>query len=112
MSRDPYYETYPPLIDQYSHNPYPREKRTDGFAIASLVCSLVSICGTAWPVLPILGVVFGYISLKRINEKPHELGGKGMAKAGLIIGIISFCLFLVFIGIYILFVIFMAGAGY
>ena len=65
------------------------QQKNDGFAIASLVCSLVGLC-VAGMILGILGIIFGAISIKRINERPYELKGKGMAIAGLIIGIFAF----------------------
>lgn len=77
---------YPPMGGYMS----PRiQQKNDGFAIASLVCSLVGLC-VAGMILGILGIIFGAISIKRINERPYELKGKGMAIAGLIIGIFAF----------------------
>lgn len=56
---------------------------TDGFAIASLVCGILGLflLFTAIPAL-----VFGIISLGRINRDPQYLRGKGMAIAGIILG--------------------------
>lgn len=58
----------------------PPPKRTNGFAIASLVLSLLWI----WGVGSILALVFGQIARKQIAER-HEDGG-GMATAGLVLG--------------------------
>ena len=60
---------------------------TDGMAIAGFVLSLL---------IPILGLVFSAIALGRI--KKNKTGGKGLATAGLIIGIV-----MTVVGILILF---------
>ena len=62
-----------------------------GFAIASLVCSLV---GLIVPLLGILGIIFGFIALGQIKDYTPG-SGRGMAKAGVIIG---FCI----VGLYFL----------
>jgi len=54
---------------------------TSGWAIASLVCSLLS--------LSLLGVIFGHIGVNEINHSNGRVGGKGLAIAGLIIGYIE-----------------------
>ncbi len=43
--------------------PYPR---TNGFAIASLVCGLVSLCAGVVTAIP--AVIFGHIALAQINR--------------------------------------------
>jgi Domain of unknown function (DUF4190) len=55
------------------------QNKTNGFAIASLVLSL--LCGAP------LGVIFGHIALSQI-ERTHE-EGRGLAIAGLVIGYVS-----------------------
>ena len=55
---------------------YPTSQGTDGFAIASLVLSLLGVS--------LLGVIFGHLSHKRIEQT--GAGGRGMATAGLVIG--------------------------
>ena len=51
-------------------------------AIASLVCSLLGwmFCGVG----PFLGVIFGFMALRRIKQSGER--GRGLALAGLIIG--------------------------
>lgn len=56
---------------------------TDGFAIASLVCGIL---GLFVGVTAIPALVFGIISLNRINRDPQYLKGKGMAIAGIVLG--------------------------
>ncbi|MBE0414948.1 MAG: DUF4190 domain-containing protein [Dehalococcoidia bacterium] len=64
-----------------------RARTTPGRAIASLVCAIVGFF--------ILGIVLGPIAIalgvgarRKIRENP-ELGGEGIATAGLVIGIID-----------------------
>ena len=63
------------------------ETRTCGFAMASLCLSLLGgfSCCCGGPVLVILAVIFGHISLYRIDSDPG-LKGRELALAGLVIG--------------------------
>jgi Domain of unknown function (DUF1707)/Domain of unknown function (DUF4190) len=54
--------------------------RTNGFAVASLVISLVWIVGS------VLAIVFGHVALKQISASDGEQTGRGFAVAGLAIG--------------------------
>jgi hypothetical protein len=65
------YYGYPPLA----------ARKTNGLAIAALVCG---ICGFLYLVPAILGVVFGIIALRQIRR--DESDGRGMAIAGIITG--------------------------
>lgn len=56
----------------------------EGFGIAGFILSILGIF--TWP-LAVLGVIFSAISLYRIRQNPR-LKGKGLAIAGLIIGIV------------------------
>jgi hypothetical protein len=64
-------------------------QHTDGFATASLVMSLVSLFMCLLLIFPILGVVFGHVSLSRIKRSGGARRGRGMAIAGLVIGYIT-----------------------
>jgi len=90
---------------------YPRPK-TNGMAVASLVCSIVGIVFSFTIVLglaAVAGVILGHLSLKRLKTSGEA--GYGMAMAGTIIGwagvaltVLMFVLlvvlpFLLFIGI-------------
>ena len=57
---------------------YPQKAKTNGLAIAALVCSF--FCG-------ILGISLGIVAIGQIN-KTNE-GGKGLAIAGIAIGAVS-----------------------
>ena len=59
--------------------------RTSGLAIASLVLGLLWLCGLG----SLLATIFGSISLTQISRSKGALGGKGMAIAGLILGVIG-----------------------
>lgn len=62
--------------------------KTNGMAIASLICSLVGLvtCGVA----SIVGIILGFVAKKQIQEKGEE--GGGMATAGIIIGFVAIAL--------------------
>ena len=62
--------------------------KLDGIAILSLVFSLApfSLAG------PLLAVILGGISLDRINKHPDRYRGRGLALAGIIIGLIGLAL--------------------
>ncbi len=74
--------------------------KTNGYAIASLVLSLVGLCGIG----SILAIVFGNMAKKEIAARGE--GGLGLAKAGIIIGWIG----LAGVVLYVLVVIIALGA--
>jgi hypothetical protein len=61
---------------------YPRPRNTNGFAIASLVCSIVGILLVVLG--PTLGIVFGIVGLKQTARLGES--GRGLAIAGIVIG--------------------------
>jgi hypothetical protein len=67
--------------------------RTDGLAIASLICGVV---GTACfficlgVLLGPIAAIMGFISRQRVASSGGTLGGGGIATAGLILGIVGF----------------------
>lgn len=70
-------------------------RRTDGLAIASLICGIVGIVCSVICLGVILGpaaAIMGFISRQRIVSSAGTLGGGGLAMAGLILGIVSFLL--------------------
>ena len=63
---------------------------TDGLSIASLVCGIMAIISCyIWGVFGLPAVICGHMSLKKINNSPTPVAGKGMAIAGLICGYIG-----------------------
>ena len=92
----------------------PPGPRTDTLAVAGLVLSIVALLGAILNMLSglfgtccflctlgstvigvlvlvpaIAGIVMGGLSVSRINKTPEQFGGKGMAVAALVIGIIA-----------------------
>ena len=71
---------------------------TKTMSIVSLVCGIVGMVGgfltgipvIGWlvPLCPIAGIVFGAIALKKIKEE-GVTDGKGLAVAGLVLGIVA-----------------------
>ncbi|ACQ78795.1 conserved hypothetical protein [Beutenbergia cavernae DSM 12333] len=61
--------------------PYPGGGTTNGFATASLVCSILLCFG---PLGGTAAVIFGHVALSQI--KRTQQAGRGMAIAGLVIG--------------------------
>lgn len=75
---------------------------SNGIAIASLVCGIVSffLCYFGI-VVAIPAVICGHIALKQINESAVPMSGRGMAIAGLITGYITAAISLCF-GVFML----------
>lgn len=61
---------------------------SNGFAVASLVLGIIGIPAACAVIPPVLAVIFGLIALSQIG-KAGESGGKGMAIAGTILGVIG-----------------------
>ena len=83
-----------------SQMPYPgvpptayRSPATSGFAIASLVLSLVGGCGIG----SVLAIVFGNGAKREIQESRGQLTGEGMATAGIIVGWVGIGLLVVYV---------------
>jgi len=75
--------------------------KNDGMSIAALVCGIsglatLVLCGIG--VIPaILGVVFGVIGKKKVEQSGGALQGRGMALAGAICGAVAIGLFLIWL---------------
>lgn len=85
---------------------YPQPTSTNGYAIASLVLSLVFACGIG----SILAVVFGYRARREIAERGQE--GSGMATAGIVIGWIGIALLVLYIVLMVVAAVAGSGSGY
>jgi len=71
---------------------------TDGLSIASLVCGILAVISCyIWGLFGLPAVICGHMSLKKINNSPVPIQGKGMAIAGLITGYIGIALQIVVI---------------
>ena len=79
----------------------PAGPKNDGMSIAALVCGISAIhtlflCGIG--IVPaILGVVFGIIGKKKVEQSGGALQGRGMALAGAICGAVAVGLFLIWL---------------
>jgi len=80
--------------------------KTNGYAIASLVLSLVSFCGIG----SILAIVFGNMANKEIAISGE--GGSGLAKAGIIIGWIGLGIVVAYFAVVIIAVLASSGSNY
>jgi len=86
----------------------PMAPGTSGYAIASLICSLLGYIGV-FGFGPLLGIIFGHLALREIDRSNGALQGRGIAQAGLILGYIA--LGLVALAIIFFALIFIIGAG-
>lgn len=79
-TQQPQYQAYQqPAYQQPQYQQPMQSQKTNGFAIASLICSLLCIS--------LLGIIFGHVGMSQINR--NREGGRGLAVAGLILGYIG-----------------------
>ncbi len=57
-------------------------KKTNGLAIASLVCGIAGV----FFISAVLGVIFGFVARSQIRNSSGTQGGEGLALAGIIVG--------------------------
>lgn len=70
-------------------NPFPEDLK-NGWAISSLVSGILNFLLLSILVVPtIAGIVISVVALKKINRRPLEYGGRGMAVGGLVLNIVS-----------------------
>ncbi len=62
---------------------------SNGFCVASLVLGIIGLPAAVCVLPPVLAVIFGIIGLNQLNKAGVEGGGKGMAIAGIIFGVIG-----------------------
>jgi len=80
------YTTPPPPAMGYPGQPGvpPTAPRSNGWALASLICGIL---GCVPLITSLCAVIFGVIGIRKANEP--QTGGRGMAIAGLILGILG-----------------------
>jgi hypothetical protein len=76
--------TYSPVQNPQNNLP----PQTQGLAIAGFLASVVGLFIASIP-LGLLAIIFGGISLKKIRRSQGRLKGRGLAIAGIVIGIID-----------------------
>ena len=64
------------------------ERQVEGFGIAGLAAGVVGLFIAGIP-LGVVAIVFGAISLSRMNKNPNKYKGKGLAIASLILGLVD-----------------------
>lgn len=69
--------------------------RTDGYAIASIVCAVANFVGFFF-VGGVLGVIFGKMAERRIAENPGREGAS-LARAGIVVGWVGIAVGLLFL---------------
>jgi hypothetical protein len=77
----------------------PRRGKGYGLGVASLVLGIVGVISFGSLIPSLLALIFGAISLKRYREGYHD--SKGIAKAGLILGIIGVAFSVIYIGLFL-----------
>ena len=126
---NPYGQPGPPYQQPYQQQPggYPQPPYggylppsytpappNEGLAVASMVVGIVSIVLSCGYGIGLLGspvaLVMGRVSMKRIDRSQGQLGGRGMAQAGFILGIIgTVLLVLALVGLVILIIVAVNG---
>ena len=62
---------------------------SNGFCVASLVLGIIGIPAFCTVITPLLAIIFGIIGYNQASKADVQAGGKGMAIAGIICGIIG-----------------------
>ncbi|GIE27861.1 hypothetical protein Ait01nite_009060 [Actinoplanes italicus] len=96
----------PPPAYGVPYPPYGAAQRTNGLAIASLICS---VAGVLTCISAPVGVVLGHVAKKQIRETGED--GDGLATAGLWVGYILSALGLLGIIFYVVVIIAAIGSG-
>jgi hypothetical protein len=81
------------LIPSVASQPAAEHVRTSGLAVTSLVLGVI---GLIFSFLGILAIILGAIAISQINREP-DLEGRGLAIAGLVLGIIDIAVWLLVI---------------
>ena len=82
----------PVTQQQYGVSPYGAQRDqtlpTVSLVLAIISCFLVCCTGGIWFGLP--AAIVGFIAMRNIDANPHKYTGRGMAIAGMVIGIVTF----------------------
>jgi hypothetical protein len=78
----------------------PDDQKTNGLALAGFICSLAGLL-IFGVVLGLLGIIFSAIGLGKIAKDSSRWKGKGMAIAGLIVGVIDIVVWIVLLALII-----------
>jgi hypothetical protein len=72
---------YPPQGSSWTAPP-----RTNGLAIASLICACAGIIPFLFGLPSVLGIIFGFVARSQIRNARGAQNGAGLALAGIIVG--------------------------
>ena len=86
---------FPGQFPDQGYGAAPVQQKTNGLAIASFVLSLATIITWCIPITPVLGVIFGLVARRQLNHNPGQ-PGRGLATAGIIIGLVFIILIAAF----------------
>ncbi len=78
----------------------PSQPATNGLAITSLVLGILGLLGLCFcfgGILSPVALVLGHLGKKKADQSNGAIGGRGMAKAGFILGIIGTILFVILV---------------
>ncbi len=62
---------------------------SNGFCVAALVLGIIGIPASCTVIAPVLALVFGGIGYSQVTRNGSEGGGRGMAIAGIVLGVIG-----------------------
>ena len=71
--------------------PLPEGPKTSGLAVASLICGIAGLCTCG--VGGLVGLVLGIVALVKIGQSQGQMGGQGLAIAGILVS--ALCMVLV-----------------
>jgi hypothetical protein len=106
----------PPYGAGYLPPAYVPAPPNEGLAVASMVIGIVSLVLTCGYGIGLLGspvaMVMGRISMKRIDRSEGQLGGRGMAQAGFVLGIVGTVLLLLAIVAAVIIIVVAVNGGF
>ncbi len=74
-----------PIPGAFSGGPAPVAPKTSGMAVTSLVVGILGAC--TFGIGSIIGLILGLVSLNKIKKSNGQLGGKGLAIAGVCVSV-------------------------
>ncbi len=66
-------------------------------AVASLVLGIIAIFGWLFLIPSVLALIFGNVALTQMRRATKPQGGRGMAIAGIVLGWVSFAVFVIWL---------------
>lgn len=93
--QNPYGQNFCGNVQGYGNQP-PQQQKTNTFAIVAFVQGILSVFlnSVLFFIPSVMAIVFGCISLSQLKQNPEQKG-KGMAVAGLVLGIVFLILTIV-----------------